>query len=97
MEVESVNGILAVLCRDFCEKYHIIEHNKTSYVSTKKNLEAYGLFQEKVTTSFGILSMRRICKELSADSRVSVVFQDFGVPMLHYDRQKSEKIYKHFF
>jgi hypothetical protein len=92
IEFDGVNGLLAVLCRDFCEQYHLIEHNKIGFKTTDSNLKEYGLAtQEKVTVNFGIQCLRKICTELGSDARVTVVFQNYGLPMLHYDRLKSKK------
>lgn len=92
IECDAANGVLAVLCRDFCKKYHLIEHNKISYISTEANLKTYGVdTQDKTTISFGIHSFRRVCKELNPDARVTVVFQEFILPMIEYDRQKSKQ------
>ena len=93
IDFDGVNGLLAVLCRDFCEQYHLIEHNKIGFKTTESNLKEHGglAAQEKVTVSFGIQCLRKICKELGSDARVSIVFQNYGVPMLHYDRLKSKK------
>ena len=92
VEIDGANGLLATLCKDYCKRFYITQNSTATIGNVEANLKNHGLNED-----FKVLykSNNRILGNLfwgddQDESRITLVFQNFGHKLNSFEKIKSK-------